>query len=89
MPTKGIITRKPRGIMYHGEPFGVPRVRAKTSAIRQNTAVRAIVGSGLCVCSKLAKNALRRIRPRNIARINTDRNGAGVVNSMPMTAYAR
>ena len=89
IPTSGIIIKKPSGNIYHGDPFGVPHNTAKSSATKQKNAVSKIVFNLFSVCKIRWKNVFSSIFSRHSAKINTDKNGAGVENTIPITAYAK
>lgn len=87
IPTKGIIIRNPSGIIYHGEPLGVPQHNANIKATVQNKAVTKIAVNGFGVYMIRLKYSFTFIFSVLCKVINNAINGVGVEKNIPRIAY--
>lgn len=86
MPTKGIMMRNPSGMRYHGASNRTPQVSAKTSAAAANPPVTSIAATGRGVWKIRRTYAPTGIRSCRRRTKNKQMHGAGVENSIPITA---
>ena len=88
MPTKGIMTIKRSGSMYHAVPLGLPNKIAYMRVNRQNPPVIRMVFPLFSVYMILLNNCFTLILSLIREMINTAIKGVGVENSRPMITYS-